>query len=91
MQEQNNTIDINDLARIRWACRRGMLELDVILGKFLASAYASNAPEDKQKFVTLLNYADPLLFSWLLGHEIPEDPAMQSIVQMIRNHARSRI
>lgn len=81
---------INNIAQLRWACRRGMLELDVLLNHFLDEAYAQIDPQDKHLFVQLLQCTDPELFAWLLGSEIPEDQGLAKIVKMIRQHARSR-
>lgn len=56
------------IAKIRWNCRRGMLELDVILLPFV-DQYFSTTPEGLQScFVTLLEEADPDIFSWLMGY-----------------------
>jgi antitoxin CptB len=79
------------ISKLRWACRRGMLELDVLLGNFLNEAYENAEFDIKQSFVALLTYPDPNLFAWLLGHEIPETPELLTIVNAIRTHARSRI
>ncbi len=81
---------INNPAKLRWACRRGMLELDVLLGNFLSDAYSTLSDQDKMLFVDLLSQPDPQLFAWLMGREIPEDPAVKHITDMIRQHARSR-
>ncbi len=78
------------LARLQWACRRGMLELDVLLGNFLKGAY-SNLPEtEKQQFESLLDEPDPLLFAWLTGQKKPEDESMLMITEKIRNYAKSQ-
>ena len=69
--------------KLRWACRRGMLELDVILGNFLNEAYPALSEEDKERFVELLNCTDPELFAWLMGHEHPKDPDLSKIVEII--------
>ena len=39
MVHDENAPVIESMQRIRWACRRGMLELDVLLGNFLDHAY----------------------------------------------------
>ncbi|MFZ1712954.1 MAG: succinate dehydrogenase assembly factor 2, partial [Nitrosomonas sp.] len=31
---------MNEVNRIRWRCRRGMLELDIVLQRFLDNQYA---------------------------------------------------
>jgi antitoxin CptB len=77
-------------AHLKWACRRGMLELDVLLGNFLNEAYPSLASEDKQHFISLLSCPDPELFVWLMGGQVPEDPHLAKIVEVIRHHVRTR-
>lgn len=81
---------IDNLSKLRWACRRGMLELDVLLGNFLEEAYGRLNNDQKYRFVELLKINDPQLFNWLLGAEIPPDE-FASIVTMIRQHAQQRI
>lgn len=57
--------------RIRWACRRGMLELDLFLLPFFDAQF-SHLPEDEQKsFIALLECTDPQLFQWLMQKEMP--------------------
>jgi len=87
--EKNNLL--NNMAQLKWACRRGMLELDVLLGNFLERQYPHLALADKQLFVALLEYPDPELFAWLMGHETPADQGIFKITEMIRTYARSRI
>ncbi|VVC75809.1 Antitoxin CptB [Aquicella siphonis] len=76
--------------KLRWACRRGMLELDVLLGNFLSEAYPELAREDKKRFVALLNCSDPELFAWLMGSATPEDSDLARITEIIHSHALSR-
>jgi antitoxin CptB len=89
-QEKNNIDTIHHLPRLKWACRRGMLELDVLLGNFLEDGYANLADDDKRLFINLLACTDPELFSWLMGKEIPPDPGLTRITEIIRHHAKSR-
>lgn len=77
--------------KLRWACRRGMLELDVLLGNFLDNAYSELPNEQKEWFVELLGYSDPQLFAWLLGQEEAKDQRLAAIIDAIRKHAKSRI
>lgn len=77
-------------ARLKWACRRGMLELDVLLGDFLEGGYPHLTSAEKVVFVELLSFPDPELFAWFMGHERPEDETLANMVERIRNHARSK-
>ena len=83
-------VDTSILPRLRWACRRGMLELDVLLGNFLEEAYAKLSPIDQAQFVNLLNCEDQEIFMWLTAKEVASDPQIASIVEKIRHHAKTR-
>ncbi len=69
--------------RLRWACRRGMLELDVLFMPFVEEAYDDLSEEDKATFERLLECQDPELFAWFMGHETCEDKELNAMVQFI--------
>lgn len=69
--------------RLRWACRRGMLELDVLFMPFVEEAYDGLTIENKAIFERLLECQDPELFAWFMGHETCEDEELNSMVQFI--------
>lgn len=87
---QINNIAIDDLSRIEWACRRGMLELDIALAPFFKYEYLMLSERNKQIFIRLLSADDPDLFSWLMGHGNPTDDDFKEIIRLIcdRNQAR---
>jgi antitoxin CptB len=91
MQPEDVKINVDNIPKLKWACRRGMLELDVLLGNFLKEGYLQLSLEEKKLFIELLTCADPVLFTWLMGHETPVDEGLARITEMIRKHARSRI
>ena len=76
--------------RLRWACRRGMLELDVLLGNFLEEAYVQASPKDQALFIELLDCNDQELFMWLTGKEQTNQPQLVDIVEKVRHHAKIR-
>lgn len=89
------TTDINkDLHvprdRLHWACRRGMLELDVLLGNFLNEAYPRLSAEDQALFASFLTYPDPDLMAWIMGREAPDNPHLAVMAAKIHEHARNR-
>lgn len=63
-----------DLARLRWRCRRGMKELDLILGQYLESDYPAASSRERDAFARFLDLPDPELAAYLLGSVVPEDP-----------------
>jgi antitoxin CptB len=82
---------INQPSRLKWMCRRGMLELDVLFGKFLETGYPKLTDEEKCLFVQLLDCPDPDLLGWLLGTDEPAEDGLKHIVGKIKQHVQSRI
>jgi antitoxin CptB len=74
--------------RLRWACRRGMLELDVLLAPFVEQGYDALTLQQQRDFERLLASDDPDLFSWFMGHGKSSDPALQALVQVILDRVR---
>jgi antitoxin CptB len=79
----NETAD-RELARLRWHCRRGMRELDVLLTRYLERTYASTSPDERAAFVQLLDLPDPDLFGYLVGRTIPGEAIQRDIIARIR-------
>ncbi len=78
------------LPRLRWACRRGMLELDLLLNNFLNEAFPALSETDQALFIQLLEENDQDLFLWLTGKEIHKNQDINKIIEMIRHHAENR-
>lgn len=92
LPENQTEMKANLLSRLQWACRRGMLELDVLLGDFLNAVYSSLSRQQQAKFEQLLTFSDPEIYDWIMGHAIPDDHELAIMAEQIRQHARrSRI
>lgn len=74
---------------LRWRCRRGMLELDILFNQFLDRQYSTISDAEKITFDQLLDYPDQLLFDLLLGHQISSDPYVTQLIQRIRQSVQS--
>lgn len=68
---------------LRWRCRRGMKELDVVLERWLAAGHPGADESSLAATERLLDAPDPQLAGWLLGVERPADPALRSLVDAI--------
>jgi antitoxin CptB len=55
------------LNRLRWRCRRGMLELDLVLARFLSENYAGLTLRQQQEFEALLALEDQELWQKVRG------------------------
>ncbi|MCX7116797.1 MAG: succinate dehydrogenase assembly factor 2 [Legionellales bacterium] len=73
------------LAKINWQCRRGMLELDLLCLKFVKYHIHSLTEVQLQAFEQLLEQSDPLLLSYLMGHETVHEKELVEIVAFIRS------
>ncbi|MGI1677349.1 MAG: succinate dehydrogenase assembly factor 2 [Cellvibrionaceae bacterium] len=72
--------------KVLWGCRRGMLELDLVLLPFVENVYPNIAEEDKERFWALLDEEDQDLFVWFMKREDPEDKELCKIVDIIRKN-----
>ena len=70
--------------RIRWHCRRGMLELDLVLRAFLETHLESLAPQQLDVLRGLLERADPELLDFVMGHEDPTSAAELELILLMR-------
>lgn len=74
----------DEFRRLSWACRRGMLELDVLLQHFLKTEYAGLPEMDKEQFSSLLQLPDPVLQHYFNGDKRADDPEQQKLIDRIR-------
>jgi antitoxin CptB len=58
---------VNELAKLRWQCRRGMKELDLLLEQYLATDYPHADAAEKQRFTELLQLEDNELLKSLIS------------------------
>ncbi len=72
--------------RLRWACRRGMLELDLFLVPYFEACFQSLSEAQKGAFAHLLTATDPELLSWLMAHAQHENKEVAQIVDSIRQY-----
>ncbi|MCH8071147.1 MAG: succinate dehydrogenase assembly factor 2 [Proteobacteria bacterium] len=79
---------VND-AQLRWQCRRGMRELDILLTNYFESDYLQASEEQKQAFRELLALPDPDLIGYLLGGQSPPEAALANVVKQIRNRPQA--
>ncbi len=59
------------IERVRWRCRRGLLELDIVLGRFIEQRYPSLDNEQRVVFDELLDLADNDLWDLITGKKEP--------------------
>jgi antitoxin CptB len=72
-----------EIGKLRWRCRRGMKELDVLLTRYVDEQYRDATPDHQQAFRQLLDAQDPLIYAYVLGRESPSDAVLSSLIERI--------
>ena len=76
--------DANTHARLRWQCRRGMLELDELLQGYLDRSYADADAHEQGAFRALLKLSDQEIFDFFFSALAPADPQLRNVIARIR-------
>jgi antitoxin CptB len=71
-------------ARLRWRCRRGMLENDLILTRYLDAVAGELGEPELTALDRLLDMNDNELWELLSGRKEPDDEKLQSMVRQLR-------
>ena len=79
---------LKDKKRLRWACRRGMLELDVLFMPFVEDVYDELSEAQKAVFRRLITCDDPDLFAWFMGHQTCEDEELDAMVKFMLSRVK---
>ena len=70
--------------RIQWHCRRGLLELDLILQRFLDRRLDTLNANEVEVFNALLEFADNDLLDMVMGRAEPADERLNAVLEMMR-------
>jgi len=68
----------------RWQCRRGMLELDLLLNNFVDKKADALTKQQRESFELLLAYPDQTLLDLLLGNMVSSDVLISEIIEQIQ-------
>jgi antitoxin CptB len=71
--------------RIRWHCRRGLLELDLVLNAFLERHFDGLDSANLEAFSRLLARTDPELLDLVMGHAQPTGWREEALVALLRS------
>jgi antitoxin CptB len=75
--------DAEDVGRLRWACRRGIRELDVLLTRYVDERFREAPAAEQDAFRRLLEAQNPLIYDYCLGREEPPNPEMRALIGRI--------
>ena len=72
-----------ELSRLRWRCRRGMRELDMLLLNYLDKHYRVAVPAEQRAFRRLLTTPDPDILALLTGRLLTDDEHLSYVIKRL--------
>lgn len=75
---------MTEYSELKWRCRRGMLELDILLNSYLDKNYNTMSQQQGDIFSEVLDYPDQVLFDLLLGNMQSSDARVSRLVSEIQ-------
>jgi antitoxin CptB len=75
---------MNLKARMRWRCRRGMLELDIVLQRFIDEHYTQLDERQLGQFGILLSLPDHDLWAMIACKRDAPDEAFLPLLKLLR-------
>lgn len=73
-----------ELNRAKWASRRGLLELDLLLSPFVSETFTGLSDALRKDYRELLSEGDQDLLEWIMGRSTIADERFVNIVSEIR-------
>jgi antitoxin CptB len=74
---------MSELSKLKWQCRRGTLELDILLTRYLETCFDCANKDEQAEFISLLKLEDTVLIPYLMGDREPELASTVSLVKKI--------
>lgn len=75
---------MKEFERARWRCRRGLLELDIVLQRFMDQYYAQLDQQGLEQFERLLSLPDNDLWDLIAAKQINHDRSLQTVLELLQ-------
>lgn len=75
---------MKEFERARWRCRRGLLELDIVLQRFMDQHYRQLDQHELEQFERLLSLPDNDLWDLITARQVTTDDNLQQIVELLQ-------
>jgi antitoxin CptB len=82
-----------EFGKLQWHCRRGLLELDILLNQFLSDTYSTLKDVDRHAFANLVALDDPELWQRISqphSDEAGVPPSEQRVLNILRGIAKHK-
>ncbi|MBL0011470.1 MAG: succinate dehydrogenase assembly factor 2 [Nitrosomonas sp.] len=75
---------MKEFERARWRCRRGLLELDIVLQRFMDRYYMQLDESGLEQFERLLALPDNDLWDLITARQITADDNFQKVLKLLQ-------
>ncbi|AEJ00721.1 protein of unknown function DUF339 [Nitrosomonas sp. Is79A3] len=75
---------MKELERARWRCRRGLLELDIVLQRFMDQYYTQLDESGLEQFERLLALPDNDLWDLITARQVTTDDNLQQVLELLQ-------
>ena len=86
--QENERIDERSLSKLRWRCRRGLLENDLFIERFFARHADTLTVREARGMTQLMELSDHDLMDLMMGRKQPEGetdtPEAVDVLKMLR-------
>jgi antitoxin CptB len=82
-------IELQELGRLRWRCRRGMKELDILLRRYVDERFCDAPPAHQEAFRRLLDAQDTAIYAYCLGRQAPPTALLAALIDCITASPRA--
>ncbi len=73
-----------EIPRLKWLCRRGVKELDIIMSHYLEYTFLDAPIAEQKAFRELLAIEDPILFELVIGKKKSTDAEQDKLLTQLR-------
>ena len=80
---------MSELSRLRWRCRRGIKEMDLVFQRFLEQEYAELSEQEKELFEQILDESDLDILDWILERQDVANTHYEGLVKKFRQFKSS--
>ncbi len=74
------------LKKLRWRCRRGVRELDILMTRFLDETFDTLTSEQQEGFAVLLECQDPDVMDWVMGRRNDYPEICGPVIELLVGH-----
>ena len=76
-------VESEEFGKLRWRCRRGIKELDVLLSRYVEDQFRDASAADQAAFRGLLEGEDSAIYAYCFGAQTPATAELSALVDRI--------